>query len=152
MSTTQPTNINPSINYADIIAAAKEALKTMENDRLSAQKDKEHSEQRLEEHYAGVRALKVEPERLEEKITELDVELFEDMVATVELLPQDYRQKFIPRAAFETAIYVMEETTIVNLTGELKARAEAAIARADLILNPPVPVEEGETTTSGEVD
>lgn len=157
MSTNQPTNNNPSINYAPIIQGANAALKAMENDRLSAQKDKEHAEQRLAEHYSEVKNLGVEPERLEEKITELDVELFEDMVSTVELLPQEYRKKFIDRAVFEAAVRAMTESVHAQIfTGDLQGRAVGAIDRANMILYPPAPVavEEGveDTILSGEVD
>ncbi|HYH01985.1 MAG TPA: hypothetical protein VEC37_02710 [Bacillota bacterium] len=151
MSTTQlinnnstPTQSTPTINYAPIIQGANSALKAMENDRLSAQKDQEHAEARLKEHYAEVKNLGVEPERLEEKITELDVELFEDMVATVELIPADYRRRFIDRAAFEAAIESMTYFAVI-VKDDLWARVDAAITRAQAILNPPPPptVEEG---------
>lgn len=164
MSTTQLTNNNStlaqstpstSINYAPIIQGANSALKAMENDRLSAQKDQEHAEGRLKEHYAEVKGLGVEPERLEEKITELDVELFEDMVATVELIPAEYRKKFIDRGQFEAAVKAMEDGLKYWAGGgEFLGRVEAAIARAQAILNPPAPVEEGaeDMILSGEVD
>lgn len=164
MSTNQPTNNNPtqstpstSINYAPIIQGANSALKAMENDRLSAQKDKEHADQRLAEHYAGVKNLGVDPEKLEETITEKDVELFEDMVATVELIPAEYRKRFIDRVAFEAAVRAMERSIDAQIfTGDLHERAVSAIDRANLILYPPAPVETGEgaedKTLPGEVD
>lgn len=137
-----------SINYAPIIQGANSALKAMENDRLSAQKDQEHAEGRLKEHYAEVKALKVEPEKLEEKLTELDVELFEDMVATVELIPAEYRKRFIDRGQFIAAVDTMSDF-IGGLEGgsDLWARVDAAITRAQAILNPPPPVEAEEGAT-----
>lgn len=154
-----PANNNPttpSINYAPLIQGANSALKAMENDRLSAQKDKEHAEARLQEHYAGVKNLGVDPENLEEKITELDVELFEDMVETVSLIPPEYRKKFVDRAAFEAAVKAMMRTIdikggdVQELDGEIWTRAVDAIDRANAILYPPVPVELGESVTPGE--
>jgi hypothetical protein len=144
MSTTQ--TVNPSINYAPIIQGANSALKAMENDRLSAQKDQEHAEARLKEHYAEVKNLGVEPEQLEERIVQLDVELFEDMVATVELLPLEYRKKFIDRGQFIAAVDTMSDF-MGTLEGEpeLWKRVDAAMTRAQAILNPPPPAEEGAT-------
>lgn len=84
----------PNADYAKQIEARKAALKKMETARIQAESDKKHAEKRLEELYAEVRALGVEPENIEAEIAKLEAEIEEGLQEIAKLIPPEFRDGY----------------------------------------------------------
>jgi hypothetical protein len=134
---TQPQTQPQPIDYAPIIEGQRKALKAMETDRLGAEKDREHAQKRLDEEYAEVRALDVEPENLDSKIVEMGIEIFEGVVAATELIPPEYRKTHMDKNAFAAIVTQAAEVLSTLENKVLGNRLSVALDRADKILNPP---------------
>ncbi len=79
------------IDYAALIEAHRAALKKMETARVRAEADKANAEKRLDELYAEVRGLGVEPEDLEAEIDRLDSEIRKGLDEIASLIPIQFR-------------------------------------------------------------
>ena len=71
--------------------AYKKGIEKAKTDRAKAEATKEQLERQQKEIEHEIRALGVEPEKLDEAIAELEIQIAADMAKLDELIPKEYR-------------------------------------------------------------
>jgi len=78
-------------NYAERLQAVKNAMERAKTDRTRAETTKESLEKQRDGVLEEIRALGVDPEKLDDTISELDTQIQADLAKLEALIPAEYR-------------------------------------------------------------
>ena len=79
------------VDYTDRLQAIGKALEKAKTDRTRAETTKESLEKQRDGIIEELRALGVEPDKLDDTITELDEQIRVDLASLEQMIPAEYR-------------------------------------------------------------